>query len=280
MNQNLKDKIIADIKETGFPAELEVAQVLHSFRWDIEQNGTYLDYEFNKSREIDIKARKLFSHSLTRTITFHIAINLIVEIKKSFKRPWIVFTVPNKKPKHYGFMGPAFAQLTHSDNFTTDLLSPQDFMKEFPRNKEKSIGTSFYEAFKSPDEPSKIYEAIMSSIKAAFYARILESGEDVLTENQIQEINSRTYEKTTSTALEVYMPLIIFDGILCEAKLNQKNEIELSESKYIPLEISHSVKPYSDHFNYYPELIHLTFLQDFLTKLEIWGNSLIELWKK
>jgi len=280
MDEQLKNKIIADIKLTGFPTELLVAQILKSSGWEIEQNGTYLDYELNKSREIDINARKVFGQYAGKKLIFYVAINLVIEIKKSSKRPWIVFTIPNRKERHSTFKGPGFGQLSHSDNFTTDILTAENLMKNFPRNSESSIGTSFYEAFKGTEEPSKIYEAIMSAIKAAFYIRRQEAAEDILSEDELEEINSMEYNKNSITRLEIYMPLIVFDGLLCHASLDKNNEINLSEVQYIPLSVSHSIKPYSDNFNYYPELIRFDYMTDFLNRIDNWGKSIQRMARK
>jgi hypothetical protein len=280
MEKEFKNKIIKDIKATGFPTELEVAKTMNSFKWDVQQNTTYLDYELNKSREIDIVARKVFHFLENEKLKFYVAINLIIEIKKSSKRPWVIFTIPCNKKEHSRFKGPGFGQLHYSENFSTDYLSAQSLMKEFPRNKETRIGTSFYEAFKSPDEPSKIYEAVLSSIKAAYYSRILESAEDVLSEKELEERNSSEFNKNAFQRIEIYMPLVIIDGILCDARMTNDENIDIIESGYIPLQISHSVKPYNNTYNYYPELVHKDYLTSFLTDIDNWGNSIINLWRK
>lgn len=279
MDIQLKNKIIEDIKATGFPTELVVANNLLSYAYDIEQNGTYLDYELNKSREIDIVARKLFWYK-DKNCNFYFAVNLIIEVKKSTKRPWVIFTNSNIKSKASEFLGPGFSQLHHSSNFSTNRLSAFDLMKAFPRNEKPSIGTSFYEAFKSSEDTSKIYEAIMSAIKAAFYIRRQESSEDYLTREEIEEIEERPFIPDKLQRFEVYMPVVLLEGLLCEASLSKNQEIKLDEINYIPVTISHTIKPYDDNFKYYPEILNVKYFLDFLSSIDKWGNSILKLWKR
>lgn len=279
MDKEFKDKIIKNIKETGFPSELIIADILRKHSYDVEQNGTYLDYELNKSREIDIYARKVFSKKENEISSYWFAISLVIEVKKSSKRPWIIFTTQNNKQLFSDFKGPAYGQINFSSNFSAKCLSAKEFMKSFPRNESSIIGTSFYEAFKSPDEPSKIYEAILSAVKASFYTKWQESGEDYLTEEEVTARDDEEYKSSSLSTLEVYIPTIILDGILCEATITN-DEIDVNETEYIPLNISHSIKPYNKYFHYYPELLTTKYLEKFLKDLDIWGNDIIKSWNK
>jgi hypothetical protein len=158
MTDEFKNRVIDDIKKTGFPVELKISSILRSQSWQVEQNGSYTDLEQNKSREIDISARKSF-YLKPEKHNFNFAINLLIEAKKSEKRPWVFFMTPYKQKIYSGlfgpaFLGPAFGQIIHSENFTTQYLSAQSLMAHFPRNTESEISTSYYEAFKSPDSIS------------------------------------------------------------------------------------------------------------------------------
>lgn len=265
MDEELRKKIITDIKKTGFPSELKVASVLRKNNWTVEQNGTYVDYETNRSREIDIKSYKLFKQKKSN---FYFFLHLIIEVKKS-ERPWVFFTSKNEKEPIFGFKGPGYLQIHVADNFDSKILSAYEMGKNFPRNNEDTIGINYYEAFKSPNEPSKIYEALLSSIKAAYH-KVKES------ENH-WETNTKKFDPNERIELDIYMPVVIIDGMVCKAALSDDESVTVEKSDYVPLEISHSTKPYDDHISYYPEVMTLDYLESFLQKITTWGESITEI---
>lgn len=279
MNDKLKKEILNDIRNTGFPCELKISSLLRKENWNVYQNGTFYDYEFKISREYDIQARKIFCYK-DEVNYYYFAINLIIEVKKSSKKPWVIFTVPYNKKYYVDFKGPGFGQILYSENFSIDKLSAVDLMKKFPRNEESSIGISYYEAFKSPSEPSKIYEAIISSIKSTFYARCVEASEDEASIKKFKYTKDKKFYPFKIQSLEVYMPIIILEGLLCQAVLLNDGSIKLSEGKYVPLLFSHKVEPYNNYHSYYPELVHLDYFSDFLERICQWGNSVVINWKK
>jgi hypothetical protein len=277
MNEQFKNKIIDDIKQTGFPVELKAASMLERSEWRIIQNSTYVDYDHTKSREIDITARRLF-HGRTDNTLF--VINLIIEVKKSEKRPWIFFTTPNTRPPYQTFLGPSYGQIIHTTNFNAKNLSPKDFMIDFPRNQESEVSTSFYEAFKSPDEPSKIYEAVLSATKAAVYEKRMESGEHFLSQSEIESNAKKEYRKDLPESLDVFIPIVILDGTMCKAKISDDDQISIEQCSYIPLVFSHSSNIYEYYLSFYPEVMTIDYFEKFLLDINRWGESVIDLWRK
>ena len=271
MDEELKNKIIADITKTGFPSELKVASSLRSAHWTCEQNLTYNDFEAGRSREIDLKARKYFNRKGEK---FSCAINLIIEVKKS-SRPWVIFTI-NNSPSYFDFKGPGYGIIHSRKNISFSDLAAKDLMHDFPRNLTNIIGTNFYEAFKSPDEPSKIYEALMSSIKATFFQAFKSNG--LLNEPKQTIITADILLQQTPDKhrhIEVYIPVVIVDGVLCTSTLSEDQTIELTETFYVPVQMSHSVSPYDTYYLYHPEVISLNYIPNFLKSLDNWGDSLL-----
>ncbi|MBA4240101.1 MAG: hypothetical protein C0448_05215 [Sphingobacteriaceae bacterium] len=276
MDEELKKKIITDITKTGFPSELKVASILRQSQWTCEQNSTYSDFETDRSREIDLKARKYFNRKDEK---FSCAINLVIEVKKS-SRPWVFFTIPNSK-NYFEFKGPGYGIIHSRKNITYTDLRGEDLMHDFPRNSTNIIGTNFYEAFKSPDEPSKIYEALMSSIKASFYEVYQANG--LLSENKsIPTTNDSLIQKNESNHrhIEIYVPVVVIDGVLCISNLTEEQNIELEEALYVPVQMSHSAAPYDNYNLYHPEVISLKYISDFLKSMENWGDSLLYFLRK
>lgn len=260
MDESLKKKIIEDIQKTGFPSELKVAAILKKNGWRIEQNGTYLDYETNQSREIDIKAYKLFREKKSN---FYFFIHLTIEVKKTDTRPWVFFVKENVDSV-LNFKGPAYGQIHTEENFPNKILPAKKFMELFPRNDEDVVGTIYYDAFKKVNEPSKIYGALLSAIKGAFH-------EAKIAERETEK--DEKFDAKETTYFSVYMPVVVLDGLMCIGSLNEDQTVNLEEANYVPVEISHTTKPYDNAFFYYPEVMTLKHVESFLNSINKWGNG-------
>jgi hypothetical protein len=87
VNEELKRKIMEDIKKTGFITELEIGSLLLRNGWRVGHSSSYNDKDLEKAREIDIIAYKGFYNE---EIDFRFGIQLIFEIKKT-SRHWVIF---------------------------------------------------------------------------------------------------------------------------------------------------------------------------------------------
>ncbi|WP_145050776.1 hypothetical protein [Paenibacillus xylanexedens] len=243
------NKILEDIKKTGFLTELNVASYLVKNGWFIQQNKGYLDKDFNKSREIDIVSYKNFYNNDIR-----VGIHLIFEVKKS-KRPWIIFT-SNKMPL---VDEPQYNILYYK---SSDLAIEADLLNSYIRSSNARRGTAFHEAFKSPDEPSKIYEAILSSIKA-------------MVSQYDKNLRAFNNTETTRNDVQIFIPIVLVEGKLFEAYLNEQGNLELLESDYVPLNFSYDSPMYEKNI-YYPEIMTIKGLELFSNEITKWTRSIFE----
>ena len=180
MDEKLRNKILEDINKTGYLLELIVARKLYADNWRTFVNRSYVDPESKKIRESDVFAFKTFDCD-----NVYIKVNLVIETKKHNK-PWLVFV------NHYdaeitkeirGFETHLFL-----DNFDLSIIDTYQFSEMLPRMQVDFVGRNFYEAFKSPNENSKIYETIISVGKATIYHRDKESYEGAI-------LDSENYDK-------------------------------------------------------------------------------------
>lgn len=269
--EDLNKRIIEDIQKTAFPSELKLAMTLKENDWTVEQNSTYYDFELDKSRGIDIIASKLF---LDETNKLGVSLNLIIEVKKSH-RPWVFFSIPYVQEENLSYKGPGFRQIIYTNNFKIDNLPAEKLMQEFPRNSKKFIGISYYEAFKSTKKKSDIFEAILSVIKASFYRRINDFGDSLHKEKNEENYKRPKFLPSMFQMIHIYMPIVVLDGLLYEAVVKSKEDINLYNSSYVPLTTSYSIKPYCKFFEYYPEILDVWYFKDFLIKVENWAYSLL-----
>jgi hypothetical protein len=168
MDEELKKKIFDDIHKTGFVSELLIGSKLIKAGWEVTHNASYFDKDFGKSREIDIVA---FTGRSDKGNKLHVGIHIALEVKSS-KRPWVVFSV-YETPWDEDSLEPGWRIMHVMDNLTTNQLWYSDLMAAYMRAGCERVGTAFYEAFKSPSEPSQIYEAVISACKAAVAQRDL-----------------------------------------------------------------------------------------------------------
>jgi hypothetical protein len=160
------DKIKQDLIKTGFISELRCAKLAKSKNWHVTQNSNYLDLDSGKSREFDLDVSR--SYSDLPNFIFHLQLN--IEVKKSNK-PWVIFT-EDIGPMYNWFRLPGFDTILAIDNFSTDeVLDANGFNDGHMRLGSNYTGRNFCEAFKNPDEPSKIFESVISISKASLYSK-------------------------------------------------------------------------------------------------------------
>lgn len=222
MDTGLKNKLKDDLQKTGFHSELMARQTLESILcgndetelWTLDPAGVYFDKDQNKSREIDIVA---YAETFMEHLNFsHVSVYLLCEVKKS-KTPWIVF-------KNRGL--PQVQSLAWSPQRDERYVEP--IMKEVGATLDNVVGwrgAGIHEAFKTPSQPSRWYSAFSSITKAAVELRneVSESEDDEYLED---------HDQSTSMSLEVFQPVVIFDGMLVSAEL-EDGEIQLSEVPYV-----------------------------------------------
>ena len=271
MEASLKNKIFDDIKKNGYLTELNVGEKFRKKGWRVQYNQAYLDQDLNKSREIDLVA--IYSIPTKTVSAAWVSIHLAIETKKS-ERPWVVFCSPKD---NYAEDLSLHFNSTIRNNFSFPLLNKE--AKGYIRNKIPFRGRNYYEAFKSYNETSKIYEAVLSSSKAARY---LKEKEDEYYKNT--ELDFKFNEPIT---IKIFLPLIILDGQLVKAIIDNNGEPQLDDADYIPI-----VAYYHDNKGYEvtlsPDLITFKYLDGYVASIEKWigiltkkiENGRESLWKE
>jgi len=95
---NEEENIIKELKDSGYPLEIEATLVLESKGWNVLNQEGYLDIEENKWRTIDILASKnidLPSSSVCKQLHFSLAIEC-----KKLEKPWVFWTREKKPLRH------------------------------------------------------------------------------------------------------------------------------------------------------------------------------------
>jgi len=206
------DKIKNEIKKGGIPLQLYSSIILDKLGWSVKQNCFY--NLFNKKgeseREIDIIGeRKSFVSRMNNILVF--------ECKKS-EKPWIFFSQGRK---------------IKQDPFIITAIAKEKFLiYEFIRDNlkrfhywGKEIHTYFHTAFfkdsKKDGQYSPIYKAIKQVLGGLGF--MANQNEDFLSKDPV--------------AIDGYFlySLIVLDGELLSAKMENNGEIKIEEKNQISL---------------------------------------------
>lgn len=245
-----KNKLIKEIEKTGYPTELKVGNILTKYLWGVRYNRYYIDRDKQEGREIDITAFTNVGKSDKCTVGLH----LVCEVKKSVNKPWVVFSTQ----KEY-IEGITFLKMKYSNKDVDKLLSETtNSIENISR-----IGRSYCQGFKSNYYNANIFEALTSTVKAS---------EDLIKRNKNSSSLSILLYKD-SLSINFVDPIIVLDGLLYEAYLNQKNELEIKETSHIPVSFGYISPAYKRH-DYLVDVVTLDELPNLLTKKRKWLENI------
>ncbi|KFF21563.1 hypothetical protein [Chryseobacterium sp. JM1] len=268
--EDLKKKILDDIELTGFVSELQVNSLLIKKGWSTRHSETYEDKDYNKSREIDIIATKTYYDEESK---LHVEFQLVIDVKRMKKRPWVVFSVEKRNNTSQGWRILSTGHNNTTNNggkfksglFTKGEVDTNNFKKNI-----KNYGIAFHESFKPPNEISKVYESLIGVCKAAWHKKEKYSYDKKFEEFDLKE----------ETEIYIFIPVVVLDGNLFEVKLDEKGEIELNEKELIQVQLSYSSPNYStSDLIFFPDIVTTDKLADYLEKSEKWFKGMTKEFK-
>lgn len=270
--KSLETLIMEDLKNTGFIAELKVGSILNKHDWKTFPCFSYMDKDEGKSREIDMIASKIGSDE---ELQFNLYVDLVIEIKKSNSKHWIVFTVPKSNPDlgwsiiHGGTNHIKHVKSLFDEPTPTMIFNYKNIENGNPKTGIERVGKAFHEFKKSEKDTSQIYGSLISCAKAAIYHRDLF--------HNLMDI--RDFDVKKHTSLSLYIPIVVFDGLLFEVFNDNEGEIQIQAAQYIPVEMQYSSPNYSQsgfYSTFHPDLITIDYLPKYLQNIEVWINKMWE----
>ena len=270
--KTLEKSILDEINKTGFVSELKIGSILSKAGWNTFPCFSYMDKDEGKSREIDMIASKI---EYDEFLDFNLYVDLVIEVKKSDSKHWVVFTVP-KSNISYGWSiihgGTNYiknVQLFNNEYDKSIIFNDKHIDSSNPKYSLPRVGKAFHEFSKSEKDKSQIYGSLISASKAAIYHRDLFYKQD----------QNADYNENQNTTLSLYLPVVVFDGKLFEVFNNAKGEIELKGADYIPIEMQYSSPNYNS-FGFYetfqPDLVTIDYLPTYLKNIESWISQMWE----
>jgi hypothetical protein len=253
----LEEKIIEELKKSGYPLEIKVTLALESRGWNVLNQEGYIDVEANKWRTIDILATK--SIELSESIYERLHLSLAIECKK-IEKPWVFF-VRYKKPLRIfdplaacGLIKLESKPFIHPLHFENLVDCFHYYSPDFSK-----VAVISYEPFQKT-EKSIIFEAKTQVIKFLSYDR--EKMRDFFIMEEAKE-KVKHHLKTTNL-ISVAYPLIIVAGDLFEVEFEDEKP-KLIRSNYIQYLTSFGI-PFPE--SYLIDIMKIDFLKEYLDIIE------------
>jgi len=262
----LEDYLIKRIKESGYPLEVEISNMLDK-EFVVFNTQYYFDEESKQGRDIDIYA---IPNVILNTYTidelekkiapFSLMCEIAVECKKSDTHAWVFFTRPLITPMSLYISG------QYCDEFF-GTMSPQSLFfgklnfhyKEF---NEAAIATDEIKIKKDKKNDSRrtVFGATNQLVKFILY----EKGPP-----KESKVPRKDFQ------IRVFFPIIVFDGSMYRVNL-ESGEPKLEKAKHILIKTSHR-SPYTKEVERFViDVVHRSYFPEFMRKLNLDFLNLIE----
>lgn len=255
MGEELNEKILKDIRKTGFPSELCTQAALTAAGWQVSGNRYYLDEDEQKGREVDLDAhRNIFDDDGKP----HVCVwsMLSIEVKKSVK-PWVVFSSPLDK---FLGLGGGYSLLHHNHNVDHGNLPYEVIMRKHPAQGASRLGRSLYVAFSDGETNPSAFGAIVSASKAAYAAHG-------------KAAEHREAWDTDSVDITFYTPVVVLEGKLFECYLDDRGEPVLMETSSITFSLNYLSRAYKER-TYLIDIVTAGAVRAYADKHAEWLNDM------
>lgn len=234
MTGSVEDAVWKDIDKSGLELELRVASVLSSVGWGARFHQYYLDYDAGKARELDIIGERSFDLDIPN-YQFSFDLQLLTQCKKVPGNSWTFFVHQNDADvtwvPHLLTIG-GFHNKTEIGPYSNDPLN----IAVLKTKKVDSDSTLYREAILDKEESNRqtnnLFEASISVAKAwEFHRRetlkaqkqgLEEYAAELLPLGTADEVRTNLASKQVFDYLNVFQPLVIFDGNLYVASLESR----------------------------------------------------------
>jgi hypothetical protein len=247
------EKLWKKAKKTGFPLEMKVIETLVNRGWTVYSSSTYFDEdEDRKPRELDVKAIKNYDFGRMRNFSntqYSLHVTLTIQCKQSTKHGWVFFPVVGRRE---------FPRIQHTDFLRTikkhtlflsdPLRNPayvrfigltRELLKEPPLISPEGIPYSIWDietltqlppsqtdvslGFEDSKTYRDLYEAAMTSTKPLVQATEQQIYVDYrILASIVEKIRHDGAAFASHLAISIFIPLIVFNGVMCFWKGEQE----------------------------------------------------------
>lgn len=271
MSPDLEKRVIEDLEKTGFPSEFKVRNVLSAAKWMCSGISGFFDLDEQKQRQLDVVAWKDCRDFVSKKEQIEAVWSLIIEVKKSEQgKPWVVFKEKNFSTEIFGSEHSlanlelvAYCNLPAAwDGEFSGRIGKFSYCHDM-----RWLGYAIHESFKQPSESSRPYNAMVSVAKAAEHWH-MEAIDRVKSQKPITSDITKHPTRVTLTR-----PLIVLDGELLTAELNENGELVVNEVDIAPMFLSYKSPQYRRE-GYRLDVVRLTAFNKYLEFIEKQHNTL------
>jgi len=241
MDDDIREKILKDLKKSGYPLEIETTFSLESADWLVYNQAGYLDPHENKWRPIDIVAYKSLE-ALESPVYKKIHLSVFIECKKS-KNPWLFYIREKKRMRTFDSIV-AYGLIKQVSSPMLHPLNLENLTHYLHYYKFKKVAVIPFEPFRG-GKSTEIFKAVNQVIKSLYF--------------EFEERTSR-WIKTSSfkEILSLLYPVIVLDGELYGIWGKEK----LFPQKYLQYIVSYSTPKRREDFLI--DIVKADFLTEYL----------------
>ncbi len=252
---DLKARLLKHLEETGYPLELQVGGILSQYGWRVDHNSYYIDEDEQKGREIDIIA---ITNAYSQEYKVTVWDSLICEVKKAKKHPWIILSTEKGIIENGGW-----GRLHYTEGQVDSTILPFEQIEiKSTTSQFIRIGRSYCEGFKPADAKSAIFEALTTVVKASEY--------------WVKKNKESSFGLDRGNLgfrdITFVDPIIVLDGLLYEAYLDENNHLKIDEITHFPVSFGYISKAYGHE--YLVEIVTSNTLAKLLSDKRNWIDSI------
>lgn len=246
--KSLEQEVIEDLEKTGFGSEMRAMKIFISRKWKIRGSPAYFDLDEKKTRETDLVAyHTLCKHKEgSKEISAQSFFQIVAEVKKT-EKPWVIF---KENPQNNWRLQEGWTSLLFCNGLSKSRdiqILTNAMLTSGLACKLGWFGYGIHESFKKPDKPSRWYSALASVCKA---------GEHGLKANSL--------EKESFPYFFFVKPVIILDGALLAASIDNKGDISVEKIDASMVEFGFATDKYKERKTYKVDIITLQYLEQYL----------------
>lgn len=214
MDEELKHRIAEDLKKAGRASEMLAIETFIRRGWSCEGSVGFHDKDGDISREFDIHAHRPGSQRLEDGGSVQVTFRIAGEVKKS-EKPWVALRERSLGDED---LTDAWANLTHGVNLPDERFALDAELSRYSLLQTAGWrARAVHEAFKHPNASEASHAAFIVACKAAESA--LEAEEASLAQLRAGFADS--------IFLTLVKPVVILDGVLVSATLDEDASIEI-----------------------------------------------------
>lgn len=244
MNEQLEDKLVEDLRRSGFYSEMRAIQACIAAKWECHGGVTYFDKDDRTTRELDFEAVKTWAKLKEYGDRIQVTARLLGQVKKS-ETPWIVLM--DRQLGHSrltdGLDNVIHMSARHPERIGHALRKTSLFERK------QWTGTGIHEAFKKPTQSSRWYSAFVSVCKAAESA-----------------LDTAAATPRPETYFELIKPVVVLDGTLFGAELTAEGKIVLMATEDAAFAFEYRSDRY-ERSRYFVDIVTLEALPRYLERV-------------